>query len=190
MSVRPLIFALPATAAFSLGAAAGLAWMSPALALDSGPDDLLELAQATPPAAPPPAAGGPERRDRPAVNPKAFCLDQIARRAGNRTYLKVRLDLKAEQMTAWNAFAKASDDADVKDTARCNALPTEMKERPNYVDRLTLEENAMKARVERIEAVKPTLLAFYNTLSPEQKVVLDRPRPMGGMGHGRHHGGR
>ena len=114
----------------------------------------------------------------PAVNPKTFCLDQIARRAGNRTYLKVRLDLKAEQMTAWNAFAKASDDADVKDTARCNALPTEMKERPNYVDRLTLEENVMKARVERIEAVKPTLLAFYNTLSPEQKVVLDRPRPM------------
>ena len=130
--------------------------MSPALALDSGPDDLLELAQATPPT-PPPAAGGPERRDRPAVNPKAFCLDQIARRAGNRTYLKVRLDLKAEQMTAWNAFAKASDDADVKDTARCNALPDRDEGAGrSYVDRLTLEENAMKARVERIEAVKPT----------------------------------
>ncbi len=190
MSVRPLLFAIPATAVFSLVAAAGLAWMSPASALDSGSDDLLELAQATPPAPPPPAAGA-ERRDRAAAfNPKNFCLDRIARRAGNRTYLKVRLDLKPEQMTAWNAFAKASDDADVKDTARCNALPTEMKERPNYVDRLTMEETMMKARVERIEAVKPTLLAFYNTLSPEQKVVLDRPRPMGGMGHGRHGGPR
>ena len=136
---------------------------------------------------PPPAAAGQDRRDRAAVNPKTFCLDQIARRAGNRTYLKVRLDLKPEQMTAWNAFAKASDDADVKDTARCNALPTEMKERPNYVDRLTMEENMMKARVERIEAVKPTLLAFYNTLSPEQKVVLDRPRGM--MGREGHHRG-
>ena len=58
MSVRPLLFAVPATAVFSLVAAAGLAWMSPASALDSGSDDLLELAQATPPAAPPPAAGG------------------------------------------------------------------------------------------------------------------------------------
>ena len=67
MSVRPLIFAIPATAAFSLVAAAGLAWMSPASALDSGSDDLLELAQATPPAAPPPAAGGPDRRDRAGV---------------------------------------------------------------------------------------------------------------------------
>ena len=91
-------------------------------------------------------------------------------------------------MTAWDAFAKASDSADVKDTARCNALPSDMKERPNYVDRLTMEETYMKARVERIEAVKPSLTALYNTLSPEQKTVLDRPRPMGGM-MGRHHGG-
>src|SRR4029077_4906944 len=145
MSVRPLIFTIPAPAVSSLVAAAGLAWMSPAAALDGGPDDPLELAQATPPANPPPAAAGQDPRDRAAINPKTFCLDQIARRAGNRTYLKVRLDLKPEQMTAWNAFAKASDDADVKDTARCSALPTEMKERPNYVDRLTMEENMMKA---------------------------------------------
>jgi hypothetical protein len=188
MSRRPLIFAAPATAVFSLVAAAGLAWMSPALALDSSSDDPFELAQATPPAAPPPAAGGQERRDRAAFNPKSFCLEQIARRAGNRTYIKTRLELKPEQMTAWNAFAKASDDADVKDTARCSALPTEMKERPNYVDRLTMEENVMKARVERIEAVKPSLVAFYDALSPEQKVVLDRPRGM--MGREGHRGPR
>ncbi len=43
-------------------------------------------------------------------NPKAFCLDRVARRAGNRTYLKIKLDLKADQMAAWDAFAKASDD--------------------------------------------------------------------------------
>jgi LTXXQ motif family protein len=188
MSFRPLIFAVPATAVFSLVAAAGLAWTSPASALDSSSDDPFELAQATPPAAPPPAAGGQDRRDRAGFNPKSVCLEQIARRAGNRTYIKTRLELKPEQMTAWNAFAKASDDADVKDTARCNALPTEMKERPNYVDRLTMEENVMKARVERIEAVKPSLVAVYDTLSPEQKVVLDRPRGMMGR-EGHHHGG-
>ena len=182
MSFRPLFLAVPAILS------AGLLLAAPASALDNGfDDDFLELAQATPPASPP--GPGADRRERAAFNPKAVCLDQVARRAGNRTYLKVRLDLKPEQMTAWNAFAKASDDADVKDTARCNALPTDMKERPNYVDRLTMEETVMKARVERIEAVKPTLLAFYNTLSPDQKTVLDRPRPMGGM-MGHHHGHR
>lgn len=182
MSFRPLLLAAPAALI------AGLMLAMPAsAAVGSVLDhDLLELAQATPP---PPAAAGTDRRDRMAnFNPKAFCLDRVARRAGNRTYLKIKLDLKPEQMTAWDAFAKASDAADVKDTARCNALPSEMKERPNYVDRLTMEETYMKARVERIEAVKPSLTALYNTLSPEQKAALDRPRPMGGM-MGRHHGG-
>jgi hypothetical protein len=46
----------------------------------------------------------------------------------------------------------------------------------------------MKARVERIEAVKPSLVAFYDALSPEQKVVLDRPRGM--MGREGHRGPR
>lgn len=181
MFLRPLLLAAPTALA------ACLVLATPASAAFGGildDDDALELAQATPPA---PPAAGPERRERPAFNPKAFCLDRVARRAGNRTYLKIRLDLKPEQMTAWNAFAKASDDADVKDTARCNALPTEMKDRPTYVDRLNVEETYMKARIERIEAVKPTLVALYDTLSPDQKAVLDRPRPMGGMmGHHRH----
>lgn len=181
----------------ALVTAAGLALASiPASAADGGSDDLLELAQSTPPTNPPPGQsglgnpGGPDHREHRAMNPKAFCLDKVARRAGNRAYIKLRLDLKADQMTAWNAFAKASDDADVKDVARCNALPTEKKERPSYVERLTMEETVMKARIERIDAVKPSLQALYDTLSPEQKAVLDSPRPMGGRGGMHHHRGR
>ncbi|MFO1159699.1 MAG: Spy/CpxP family protein refolding chaperone [Reyranellaceae bacterium] len=185
MSFRSPLLALST----ALVTAAGLAWTSvPALALDGGLDDPLELAQATPPTTPPGPGGTDQQREQRAMNPRAFCLDQIARRAGNRAYMKLRLDLKADQVAAWNAFAKASDDADVKDVARCNALPTELKEKPNYVERLTMEENFMKARIERIDAVKPSLQALYNTLSPEQKAVLDSPRP---MGHGgMHHRGR
>ncbi len=185
MSFRPRLLAIPV----ALATAAGLSLTIPAFALDGAADDPFELAQATPSAPPPPAAG-PERHARPAFNPKAFCIDQVARRAGNRTAVKIRLELKPDQMTAWDAFAKAADDADAKDVARCNALPAETKDRPNYVDRLTREEDVMKARIERIDAVKPTLLAFYNTLSPEQKAVLDRPRPMGGPMAHRHGGPR
>ncbi|MFO1086762.1 MAG: Spy/CpxP family protein refolding chaperone [Reyranellaceae bacterium] len=190
MSFRSPLLALST----ALLTAAGLAWTSaPASALDGGPDDLLELAQTTPQTNPPPAAGGHEQHGQQgqrAVNPRAFCLDQIARRAGNRAYIRLRLDLKSDQMAAWNAFAKASDDADVKDVARCNALPTEMKDRPTYVERLTMEETVMKARIERINAIKPSLQALYDTLSPEQKAVLDAPRPMGGHGGGMHHRSR
>lgn len=165
MSFRPLFLAM----------IAGLAFAGPASALDSDVD-LLELAQAAPP-----TAAAPGRT----FSPKNMCLDQVARRLGNRAYLKARLELKPEQMTAWNAFEKASDDASTKATARCAALPAEMKERPNYVDRLSMEEDAMKARVASIEAVKPTLVALYAVLSPEQKAILDRPRGMmaGGPGH-------
>ncbi|MDP1963019.1 MAG: Spy/CpxP family protein refolding chaperone [Reyranella sp.] len=158
-----------------LAMAAGLAFASPASALDSD-FDMIELAQAAPP-----ATAAPGRT----FSPKNMCLDQVARRIGNRAYIKARLELKPEQMTAWNAFEKASDEASTKATARCAALPAELKERPNYVDRLSMEEDAMKARVASIAAVKPTLVALYGVLSPEQKTILDRPRGMraGGPGH-------
>lgn len=180
MSNRSLLLAVP----LALATAASLCLMSPAQALDGGTDAPFELAQATPPASPPPAQGaGSQGHDRHArFNPQGFCLDQVARRASNRAYIKVRMALKPEQMAAWSAFAKAADEADAKDIARCNALPTEMKQRPTYLQRLDVEEQAMKARIERIEAVKPTLQAFYDTLSPEQKAVLDQPR-FGGMRH-------
>ncbi len=177
---------LPACTALVL--AAGLALSGPAAA--GLLDDPVELAQATPatPAAPAPAAGGHDHRQRAAMNPKAICLDMLARRIGNRTYMKVKLELKPEQMAAWDAFAKAAEGADTRETARCNALPAELKQRPNAIDRLTMQEGAMKARLERIEAVKPSMTALYNALSPEQKTVLDRPMS-GMMGHGMMGGG-
>ena len=42
----------------------------------------------------------------------------------------------------------------------------------------------MKTRLESLEAVKPSLMALYAALTPEQKAILDRPM-MGG-----HHRGR
>ena len=167
MSFRPLLLAMPTT----LVLAAGLAFSAPASAFDGAVDEMVELAQAATPA---PAAG---RK----FSPKDMCLDQVARRIGNRAYLKARLELKPDQMTAWNTFEKASDEASAKANARCATLPAEMKERPNYVERLSMMEDAMKARVASIEAVKPSLTALYNVLSPEQKAVLDRAGgPMGG----------
>lgn len=165
-----------------LATAAGLAFASPAFALDRDSDfDMIELAQAAPPAT---AAGR-------TFSPKAMCQDMLARRIGNRAYIKARLELKPEQMTAWNAFEKASDEANTKSNARCATLPAELKDRPNYVDRLSMEEDAMKARVASIEAVKPTLAALYAVLTPEQKAILDRPHGMaGGREMGRHGGPR
>jgi hypothetical protein len=86
-----------------LATAASFALASPAFALDRDSDfEMIELAQAAPPAAT--AAGR-------TFSPKSMCQDMLARRIGNRAYIKARLELKPEQMTAWNAFEKASDEA-------------------------------------------------------------------------------
>lgn len=186
MSIRSLL--LPS----ALVLAAGFAFATPASAFDFFEDDMIELAQATPPSPPPPPAARREhvhgepgnRAMERGLSPKSMCLDMAARRIGDRAYLKARLELKPDQMTAWNAFEKAADEASAKTMARCQTLPTEMKERPTYLERLTMEEDLMKARMATIEAVKPSLTALVAVLTPEQKAILDRPR--GGMGH---HGG-
>jgi len=187
MSFRSLLVGVSAAAVL----AAGLAVAGPALALDT--DGPIELAQAAPPPPPAPGAPGAPGADRMMrgermASPRAVCQDMVARRIGDRAYIKARLELKPEQMTAWNAFEKAADEASSKSMARCATLPTEMKERPDYIQRLTMEEEAMKARVATIEAVKPSLTALYNTLTADQKAVFNRPRAMmAGMGgHHRH----
>jgi len=176
-------FAVPT----ALVAVAGLAWLTSATAFDGGFEGALQIAQAAPPAAQPPAAGGgADRRAERMRNfsPKAMCEEHIARRIGNRAYLKSRLDLKAEQVTAWNTFEKAADDASAKEKAKCASLPTEMKTPPNFADRFNQREEMMKTRLESLETVKPSLMALYAMLTPEQKAILDRPM-MGG-----HHRGR
>lgn len=177
MSIRSL--SLPT----ALVLAAGLAFTAPASAFDLFENDMIELAQATPTSPPSPAARGertPGERGAARVersfSPKSMCLDMAARRIGDRAYLKARLELKPDQMTAWTAFEKAADEASTKSMARCQTLPAEMKERPTYLERLTMEEDAMKARVATIEAVKPSLTALVAVLTPEQKALLDRPR--------------
>jgi hypothetical protein len=185
MRVRPLFLAVPT----ALVAAAGFAWLTSATASNGGFDGAPQIAQANPPAATPPAAGGPDRpgpeRMMRKFSPKAFCEERIARKVGARAYLKEKLDLTADQMSAWDAFQKAADAASAKDKAKCASLPTEMpKTMPTFADRMNRREEMMKSRLDSIEAVKPTLLALYDKLTPEQKTVLDRP--MMGRGRDRH----
>lgn len=174
MSIRSLV--LPT----ALVLAAGFAFTSPASAFDLfDGDEAVELAQATPatPSSPQAAPRGERARGlERSFSPKSMCLDMTARRIGDRAYLKARLELKPDQMAAWNAFEKAADEASAKSMARCQTLPAELKERPGYLERLTMEEDAMKARIATIEAVKPSLTALVAVLTPEQKALLDRPR--------------
>jgi len=213
MTTRFRLLATPA----ALALAGGLAWFGSAAATDTPLGSTIDLqpqlAQAAPPAVTPPAAGGgpaPQTgpgmggpgmmghgpmgqgpmggMTMPAFSPKDMCSEQVARRIGNRAYLKARLDLKPEQMTLWNNFEKAADEASAKDKARCAALPAEIKTPPSYMERMTMREEMMKARLAALEAVKPSLQALYAALTPEQKAIFDKPMRMGMGGmHRPHH---
>ena len=78
-------------------------------------------------------------------------------------------------MSAWDAFQKAADAPSAKEKTKCASLPAEMKEPPTFADRMNKREEIMKSRLESMEAVKPTLLALYDKLTPEQKAMFDRP---------------
>jgi LTXXQ motif family protein len=196
MSSRVKFMVAATTAAVAVGS---IAWLGAAAAFDGGSGaSSPQLAQATtPPAAPPPAAGGGPAGagpDRPAmprmmqnVSPRDMCLERVARRIGNRAYLKARLDLKPEQVPLWSAFEKAADDASARDKAGCAALPAEANARtaPNFMERFNRRDEMMKARVESMEAVKPSLQALYAALTPEQKAILDRPAMGGHQPHRR-----
>src|SRR5262245_51623654 len=181
MSIRPVYLAVPT----ALLAAVGFTWLTSAAAFDGGFDGGPRIAQAAPPTAQPPAAGGGADRRAERMrdfSPKAVCEEHISRRIGNRAYLKSRLDLKPEQLSAWNAFEKAADEASSKEKAKCASLPTEMKTPPSFADRFNQREEMMKTRLESLEAVKPSLMALYAALTPEQRAILDRPM-MGGHHH-------
>jgi len=175
----------------ALVATAGFLSVNPAAALNTPVEsDRLQFAQATPPAAPSttPERPGDRTREARTFSPKAMCQNMVARGIGKRAYLKARLDLKPEQMSAWNAYEKAADDVSAKDKARCAALPQERPTTMSYLDRQNLREEFMKSRLEAIQATKPALQALYASLTPEQKEVLDSPRGtrMGRMHHRGH----
>lgn len=187
MKFRPLFLALPA----SLVAAAGLAWFTvPAGASNAGTQ--LAQTQTAPQTAPQPAPASPgantDTRPMRQFSPQKACIDQNARRIGQRAYMKARLDLKPEQMPLWNAFEKASDEVSAKHKARCATLPTEIKPPVSLTDRVNRQEERMKARLEAIQAVKPSLTALYASLTTEQKEIVDRGsrRHMGRKGHRQH----
>ena len=92
MSFRPLLLVAPAALA------AGLLLAVPASALDSGLDDPLELAQATPPT---PAAPGTDRRDRASFNPKTHAFQNLVTRGAHAHIIESQLHAITDSRDRW-----------------------------------------------------------------------------------------
>ena len=109
---------------------------------------------------------------------RALCLDAIAREAGLRNYMAAKLNLTAPQRVLWQRLEKAAvSGADTRRKACANLPVTAPPALPTLPIVMTQEKALLAARLAELIEVQPALAAVYDSLSAEQRVVLDPPRP-------------
>ncbi len=146
-------------------------------------------------AAPPPDVGqAPDMMADHAAHRAQFCKDMYARKAGEMAFLEAKLSLTTSQQPLFDRWKQASLDVARQHEGDCSARASHKPgEHHSVVDRLNQEEAMLKRRVADIDAEKPSLIAFYDSLSAQQKQEFGRaamhrmaermPMMMGMMGH-------
>lgn len=189
----PLLAAFAVCAAVTAGVIASTARAQPgqprpmmiALTTSSGP------AMDAP--APPPSARPPQMRQADGDDRGAMCRDFYARQAGDLAYLEASLRLTASEQPLFNNWKQVKLGIAKRQADECEAGPrrgdhaaaAHMHRSP--LDGMAREEDLLKARLADISAERPVLEAFYNALSPTQKMDFRPGRGLdlapGMMGH-------
>ena len=132
--------------------------------------------------------GGPQSdmmRDR-GVRRAQFCKDMYARKVGELAFLEAKLSLTSGQQPLFDHWKQASLDIARQRQSDCTSRESHKPgERPSVVDQMNLEETMLKKRLANINAERPSLTAFYASLSPQQKQEFTRSA-MRGMEGGMH----
>lgn len=147
------------------------------------------------PAPPPNAPAAAEtRRDGPRMSPQEFharfCNDRYARTYGHLGYMSARLGLTPQQRPYWDAYQQAAVANAEKQKTSCLEQAASAQDRPpTLVERMQREQRMLSMRQEELQATLPAVQALYQSLTPEQQTMLDRPH-RGRGGHGWHGGPR
>ena len=168
---------LPMIASLALcGAATAALIATNARAEQSGRKPVL-LAQDGGPSGDAATAPGPSAemiRDR-AQRRAQFCKDIYAHKVGELAFLEVKLSLTSSQQPLFDHWKQASLDVARQNQDDCaNREGRKPGQRPSVVDRLNTEETMLRKRLANIDAEKPSLTAFYDSLSPQQKQEFSR----------------
>jgi hypothetical protein len=104
-----------------------------------------------------------------------FCKDIFARKAGELAFLEAKLSLTPAQEPLFDNWKQASLGVAKQHSDECAGHERHKPgERPSVVDRLNLEETMLKKRLSDLDAQKPSLGAFYDSLTPTQKQEFGR----------------
>jgi hypothetical protein len=129
----------------------------------------------------PGAEGGPppEMQDRmmdPGARRGQFCKDMYAHKVGELAFLEAKLSLSANQEPLFARWKQASLDVAKQREGTCSTRDrrADRGERRSVVQRLAMEEDHLKKRLADIEAERPALTAFYDSLTAAQKEEFGR----------------
>jgi hypothetical protein len=112
------------------------------------------------------------------ASPKAFCEGRIHVEAGIRAHLRSRLKLDPGQREAWVRMEALVEPIDLRARELCATLPAEVAGPPAAPEKLAFAEKQIGLRLEMVKALQTPFREFYQTLTAEQRAVLDRPPMM------------
>jgi len=132
------------------------------------------IAQAGPSDASRAEAGPPDMQDGMRENGAhraEMCKEMYAHKVGELAFLEAKLSLSPGQAPLFARWKEASLDIAKRRETDCTAHDrrADHGRHSDVVDRLTREEDMLKKRLADIQAERPALAAFYESLTPAQK---------------------
>ncbi|MGA9031937.1 MAG: Spy/CpxP family protein refolding chaperone [Sulfuricaulis sp.] len=111
-------------------------------------------------------------------------VDHVARAQKHLSELKAGLNLTKDQEPAWSNFS----DQVITQAKSMASMQEDMKKYMQNMprtapERIEMMANRMKDRAQHLAAMSDTVKTFYNTLTPEQKIVFDKKMQINHMGH-------
>ena len=111
------------------------------------------------------------------MSPEAFCKERFARAAGFLAYIGAKLDLTTAQQPLWDTYHQAMLDAAGKQRQTCLDNVTTPDSHPTALERRDRLQRMLQARLDGLQSTRASLEALYQSLSPDQRRVVDRPFP-------------
>ena len=109
-------------------------------------------------------------------SPRERCEERLARRAAMTAYTITKMNMTAEQKPLWenlNSIVQAATD---RERQLCASLPSaDQRGQETILDRVNRREQYLSARLQALQQAKPALEALYQSLSPDQTVIINHP---------------
>jgi LTXXQ motif family protein len=110
------------------------------------------------------------------LSPQQRCEERLARRAGMIAYTVAKLNLTPEQRPLWDRLQGQMQAAGDKQRQLCASLkPAGERGQETVLDRLNRREVFLTAQLQAVQQIRPALEQLYQTLTPEQKTIVDHP---------------